>query len=392
MKILILSFYFRPDLCAGSFRCSALVEQLKKQPGIEIEVITTRPNRYASYNAEALEFERDGCVAIHRVALPEHHSGMLDQIRAFVRYYREASALVKVQEYDMVFATSSRLFTAFLGAKISASKKIPLYLDIRDIFVDTIKDVLSPALACVIKPVFSLVERYSFRRASKINLVSKGFSEYFRARYPKAQLSWFTNGIDKEFLIERGEAEGRQADRGGLLQILYAGNLGEGQGLHSVVPEMARVLAGKAEITIIGDGGRKPQLLAALEAEHLNNVFLQEPLPRAELISRYRGADVLFLHLNDYPAFKKVLPSKIFEYAALGKPILAGVAGYAAEFLNADVGNAEVFSPGDGEAAALALEKLSLHDIDRDAFIAKYRRDEIMQNMAEDVVGLLSGQ
>lgn len=392
MKILILSFYFRPDLCAGSFRCSALVEQLKQQPGIDIEVITTRPNRYASYSAEALEFESEGGVAIHRIALPEHHSGMLDQVRAFMRYYREARALVKNQQYDMVYATSSRLFTAFLGAKISADKQVPLYLDIRDIFVDTIKDVLSPVLACVIKPIFSLVEGYSFRRASKINLVSRGFAGYFQARHPKAELSWFTNGIDNEFLIKEAKPEVHKADREGMLQILYAGNLGEGQGLHFIVPKMAKVLAGKAEITIIGDGGRKPQLLAAIEAEGVKNVFIVDPLPRSELISRYLAADVLFLHLNDYPAFKKVLPSKIFEYAALGKPILAGVAGYAADFLTSEVENAEVFNPGWGEGAAEALERLSLQDINRDVFIEKYRRDEIMKCMAEDIVGLLPEQ
>ena len=45
------------------------------------------------------------------------------------------------------------------------------------------------------------------------------------------------------------------------------------------------------------------------------------------------STDVLFLHLNDYSAFRKVIPSKIFEYAATGKPIVAGVSGYAAEFL-----------------------------------------------------------
>ena len=42
---------------------------------------------------------------------------------------------------------------------------------------------------------------------------------------------------------------------------------------------------------------------------------------------------ILFIHLNAYPAFEKVLPSKIFEYAATGKPILAGVSGYSADFI-----------------------------------------------------------
>ena len=31
MRILVLSFYYAPDLCAGSFRTTAFVEELKKQ-------------------------------------------------------------------------------------------------------------------------------------------------------------------------------------------------------------------------------------------------------------------------------------------------------------------------------------------------------------------------
>ena len=57
-----------------------------------------------------------------------------------------------------------------------------------------------------------------------------------------------------------------------------------------------------------------------------------DPVSRSDLFDEYKNADVLFLHLNDYAAFRKVLPSKIFEYAATGKPILAGVAGYMQNF------------------------------------------------------------
>ena len=74
MKILILSFYYSPDLCAGSFRTTALVEQLKKNKDIDIEVITTMPNRYSSYKQETLSFEVDGNVSIRRISLPEHKS------------------------------------------------------------------------------------------------------------------------------------------------------------------------------------------------------------------------------------------------------------------------------------------------------------------------------
>ena len=76
---------------------------------------------------------------------------------------------------------------------------------------------------------------------------------------------------------------------------------------------------------MIGDGSRKAALDLAVAG--LDNVELRPPMARTQLLEAYRSADVLFLHLGAVPAFEKVLPSKLFEYAALGKPILAGVAG-----------------------------------------------------------------
>jgi hypothetical protein len=51
------------------------------------------------------------------------------------------------RDYDLVLATSSRLMTAALGALIARRKRARLYLDIRDIFVDTIGDVSPGPLA-----------------------------------------------------------------------------------------------------------------------------------------------------------------------------------------------------------------------------------------------------
>ena len=122
-KILILSFYYQPDLCAGSFRATALVKSLSKTDlNLDIEVITTVPNRYSSFREKVEAFEVVDGVRIHRIAIPMHNSGMFDQSLAFISYYRQAMKIAKKSDYDLVFATSSRLFTAFLGARIARKK------------------------------------------------------------------------------------------------------------------------------------------------------------------------------------------------------------------------------------------------------------------------------
>ena len=387
MKLLILSFYYPPDLCAGSFRTAALVRSLTAAaPRAEIDVVTALPNRYPSFSVEAPEREEHGNVRIRRFALPAHASGMLDQSKAFVSFAHQVLSHLRGRRYDLVYATSSRLMTATLGALVARRVRAPLYLDIRDIFVDTIRDVLPRRFATLALPIFPLLESWTMRQAERINLVSPGFADYFRSRYPAKRLSFFTNGVDDEFIGAAAVSAAPHDRHEGPTTILYAGNLGEGQGLHVIVPALARALGARARFIIIGDGGRREALRAGLVG--ISSVELLPPVERDALIAAYRQADVLFLHLNDYEAFRKVLPSKLFEYAAMGKPLLAGVAGCAADLIRAEIDNAAVFPPCDAAQAVAAFDSLELRDTPRPAFIEKYSRAHIMAAMADEILGV----
>jgi glycosyltransferase involved in cell wall biosynthesis len=320
--------------------------------------------------------------------------GIADQSRAFLVFAREALSLTRGRSYEVVFATSSRLMTAALGAWIARRAKSRLYLDLRDIFVDTMRDVALGPIAQVLRPFFALVERWTVSRANKVNLVSPGFAGYFESRYPRQKFSYFTNGIDDEFM-NAGPVGSKERSTVASLErpvtVLYAGNIGEGQGMDCVLPSLARRMEGRVRFRVIGDGGRKNELARALVAAGVSTVELLDPVARAELVSAYKEADVLFLHLNDYDAFRKVLPSKIFEYAAMGKPIWAGVAGYSAEFIASEVTNAAVFAPRDVSGAIRAFESLRLRDECRTQFIERHSRDRISREMAADMVATSQG-
>jgi glycosyltransferase involved in cell wall biosynthesis len=389
MRLLVLSFYYEPDLCAGSFRTTALVAALRERvpSGTQIDVVTTLPNRYSSFSRVAAEVDAADGLEVRRIRLPMHRSDMLGQSRAFVHFARAALRHVARRHYDLVFATSSRLMTAALGAWIARRKHAPLYLDIRDLFVETINDVLPAPAAWPVRRLLARVEAWTMRRADRINLVSRGFEGYFRAHYGQSSLAWFTNGIDDEFLVPVAQAHARATADPRTL-VLYAGNIGEGQGLHEILPPLARALRERARFVVIGDGGRRTTLQAALAAAQVDNVEVRVPVPRAELLEAYRAADVLFLHLGRQRAFEYVLPSKLFEYAALGKPILAGVAGYAARFIHEEIVNAAVFAPCNVAAALTAFAALQLTDRPRPEFVAKYARANIARAMADDLLVL----
>jgi UDP-N-acetylglucosamine:LPS N-acetylglucosamine transferase len=391
-RIVYLSFYFNPDLCAGSFRNSPLAIEIAKQTldkNVVVDVYTTLPNRYSTFDVNAQEYEEFDNLRIHRIDLPAHKSGMSDQIFAFWHFYNSVWKLNQSKNADLVFASSSRLFTAFLGYKLAKKYKAPLYLDIRDIFVDTMNDVFKSKLVKIfILPLLKIVEAKTFNNAKHINLISGGFKDYF-LRFKSPKYSYFSNGIDEEFISGNTSNQSREHSNTYKL-IVYAGNIGEGQGLHRIIPQAAQLLGNDFKFLIIGDGGAKKQLQAEIKNLGLTNVVLNNPVSRDELRSFYNKSDFLFLHLNDYLAFRKVLPSKIFELATFNKPIIAGVAGFSAQFINKEVSNSFVFDPCDAIQLAEYLKNSNLNSIiDREEFVNRFRRSKINKAMAESILSYL---
>ncbi|ADB40055.1 glycosyltransferase family 4 protein [Spirosoma linguale] len=389
MTILLLTFYFEPDTGPGAFRTTALVRELARQLPAEsaVHVITTHPNRYASYKPPAADREEwtDGnCpVTIHRVQLPVHNNSQLGQIRSFMVYYQAVQWFTRRKKYDLIVASSSRLFTAFLAARVARKHRLPLSLDIRDLFREAMLETFRGSLAAVLlNLLLQAVERYTFRTAMHINLVSEGFRPYFNA-YPNAAYSYFTNGIDTVFLTELATKPGPIPQP---RLILYVGNIGEGQGLHKVIPQAARKLGADYRFLIIGNGGARHKLEAAIRREGVDTVELRDTVNREALLEPFRRADYLFLHLNDLDAYKRVLPSKLFEYGATDKPIIAGVAGYAASFIREQLTNYIVFEPGNVDELVRQLHETPYFTQTRAEFRTKFQRSAISRDMAAEIL------
>ena len=388
MRILYLSFYFEPDLSAGSFRNTSLAKELAKQcvKDCNIDIITSKPNRYSSFKVEALSKEEVENITVHRIDLPSHKNGMFDQVHSFREYFVKTLKITNNVKYDLVFASSSRLFTAYLGLVIARKQSIPLYLDIRDIFVDTMDDVLKSKLVkTAVLPFLKVIEKRTFSYATHINLISEGFKSYFE-KYKKTNFSFFTNGIDDVFLNNNNISS---RNGSGVMTITYAGNIGEGQGLHKIVPQAAAKLGDNYKFRIIGDGGAKNVLNEEIDKLGVANVELTPPVSREELLEIYRDSDFLFLHLNDYDAFKKVLPSKIFELATFDKPIIAGVGGYANKFISENVSNTILFNPCDVAAMVSGLQNYNYVNEKRECFISKFSRANINRDMAKSILNYL---
>lgn len=387
MRILILSFYYPPDIGPGALRAKSIVDSLIKEgpSDLKVDVITTMPNRYQSLNVSALKFEEYSKVSISRITIPKHKNGIFDQVKAFFFFSLNTQKLTFKKKWDIIIGTSSRLMTASLAVYISKQTKSKVYLDIRDLFIDTIEDVFKNKYMRIFLWLFYKLEKWTFQSAHLLNVVSPGFFESIKKVAPDVPISTFTNGVDELFLKKIFLSEQVRTKP----LILYAGNIGDGQGLHKILPKASNELK-DIQFRLIGDGSALKLLINNDKFNQQNNIEVLKPMSRDKLLNEYQKADILFLHLNDYKAFQKVLPSKIFEYASTGKPILAGVSGYAAKFLRENIKGIEIFSPCDVDFMKVALRKLlnGPRVIERNDFCLQYSRKKIMQNLAKDILSL----
>jgi glycosyltransferase involved in cell wall biosynthesis len=100
-------------------------------------------------------------------------------------------------------------------------------------------------------------------------------------------------------------------------------------------------------------------------------------------LSVFAGADALLLHLRDDPLFAITIPSKTQFYLAMGRPIVAGLAGEAAELLRRS-GAALVAPPGDAAALADVFVEMAAMAPDRRAAMGAAGRHFYAEHLSFD--------
>jgi glycosyltransferase involved in cell wall biosynthesis len=186
---------------------------------------------------------------------------------------------------------------------------------------------------------------------------------------PENKISIIPNGVDKEFFLEvmPDEEFKRRYDLEGKISCAYIGTIGMASGLEIVLDAAERLRQQKRtdiKFFLIGDGAERESLQADAEKRGLDNLIFTGMVPKTQVPGVLAVMDICLVHLKKKPLFTRVLPSKIFEMAAMGKPIILGVEGFAAELVReADCG--VCIEPENVSEFLSALENLSSSSVAR---------------------------
>jgi len=200
--------------------------------------------------------------------------------------------------------------------------------------------------------------RWTYSKAHSILVISPGFKKNLIDKgVPPEKVyvvsNWVEGGIPQ--CTAKDELLAQSLGLANRFSVIYAGNMGEAQGLETVL-EAAELLNDLPQVlfVLIGDGIALPRLKKLLISKGLTNVrFIGRHSPDA-MQGIYALADVLLVHIKDDPLFRITIPHKILVYLGTGKPILAAIAGDAADVIRS-AGAGIVCLPGNPQALASAV-------------------------------------
>ena len=368
MKILFLSHYFYPEGNAPASRTYENCKQWVKNDH-EVTVITCAPNVpngrvYEGYDNSLFRREKLSGISVVRVwTYLAANSGTYKRIANYISFMVMAIiASLFVRKVDIIIATSPQFFCGWAGIIVSKLIRKPLVLEIRDIWPESIKTLGAMENETLLKTL-QILELKMYRDSHKIVTVGNGYKQHLiEKNVPEHKVAVITNGVDTEIfhpakpnknLIRTLKLENK-------FICSYVGTIGLASGLETIL-ECAKMLLDennhRVHFLLVGDGASKIHLENKARSYNLSNITFTGHQLKENIPDLLNVSNACIVHLRKNELFKTVLPSKIFEGAAMGIPIINGVDGDAKDLVtNLDCGI--FFEPENSSSLKESIEYL----------------------------------
>jgi colanic acid biosynthesis glycosyl transferase WcaI len=380
MRILYVSQYFPPEMGAPAARVHELAREWVRL-GHEVTVLTAFAHHPTGIKAPQDNWtltrrERvDGIDVIRTYVYAAPNKGTARRMLSYASFMCSAALIgaYRVSMPDVVIATSPQLLCGAAGYFLSKVLSRPFVFEVRDLWPESIVAVD----AMRDNPFLSGLRRtanFLYRASDCIVTVGSGYKRLIEQRYNinAEKMAVIPNGIDTQLFIPgpRENAIREQYGWNDRFVVLYIGTHGMAHGLDSVL-RAAKLMISEPEFlfVFVGEGAEKENLMRMAASEALPNVQFIGQQPKSVVPDYYAACDLGLVTLRDTPLFQEVLPSKLFEYMGMERPVLLSVGGEARRLVE-EAGGGEFVAPGDSAAMAGAIRRLA---VDRAALAAMGR-------------------
>jgi glycosyltransferase involved in cell wall biosynthesis len=364
-----LTYYFIPENTAATNRVLAMVKELEKSYKVNV-ICTTEKGKAERNNKVKFTDNVDIYYVDQRM-----YNGEKFYTRAMHELYYAAKIALKSNTIssDVKITTSPSMFLIPMVTMFVRGKKI---IDIRDLVWDYMS--AGSLFSKVLKSQISVLMKQSLKTYDYISVTNDHEVNWVKENIGKDEdaVVKITNGIEN---IKFEELNTLPSVKNEKFTITYVGNVGIAQNIETLV-DAAKELK-NIQVNIVGEGNRYKYLKDYANKHQISNVEFFGKVPRDKMIDFYNSSSLLFAQLDE--KFQAAMPSKLYEYASTGLPIIYAGLGEARKFVD-KLENCTTIDPGDSKLLIKAIKGY----LDKDIELSVKNREFIQKNFIRETQSL----
>lgn len=330
--VLVLNHFARPRDTSGGTRH---VDFFCRLGGWDATILASNRN----YLSKSREHSSDGI--LRYVWTTPAADGGIRRVLHWLSYVLPAIvAGLRGPRPAVVYASTPHLLTPVAGWLLARRYRVPLVLEVRDLWPKVLVDMGRLKESSVLHRVLRSVEEWAYRRATAVVVMAEGVkNELVGGGVPAERIRFIPNGADPEDFAPSADRASLRARYGmdGMV-FVYTGAHGPANGLDLLLDAAHEVGEDLPEVSVllVGAGNEKERLQQRAAQESLDRVRFLDPIPKAEIPDLLTAGDCGVHVLADVPLFRYgVSPNKVVDYMAARRPVITNTPGEVAALVEA---------------------------------------------------------
>jgi colanic acid biosynthesis glycosyl transferase WcaI len=359
LDVLIIAQYFPPDLGGSATRAYNLAKGLFLN-GCNVTVVAAFPHYPQGkipkeYRWKLIKVEWMGKIRVIRTFMPPIKSEGFFKRILLIGAFAVSSlfALPFVGKVDVIW--SSSWIPGLVYGKVIRK---PVALNEDDLTLEDLVDLKLIDEDSLVLRIAEWVYRILLIKADAVTPISPGYVETLSNKYwvQRNRIHVVRGGVDLS--VFKPHAQRHNADR--RFVVLYSGAFSVAYDFEQIfrAAEIVQKEHDDVEFVIQGVGELLGSMYSMVDEFKVKNVkIVDKLLSREEVAELLDQADVLVLPLVEYQKPYSGMSSKLYEYQAVGKPIICCSRGLPSVYVK-ETNSGLIVYPGDYEALAKAVIEL----------------------------------
>jgi len=318
--ILIVSNYYPPETGAASNRIEQLALKLQ-QNNYKVSVICPLANYpkgeiFENYKGKFYSKENLQGITVKRLWIyPSNSKNIFKRIISILSFSMSLLFFLLFKKTPKkVVVQSPPLMLSFIAVFILNLKRKKIILNVSDLWPLAAIELNAVKSGSFSHKVSLLMEKYIYKKATLILGQSNEIIAHVKTLFPEKKCYLYRNFPDHK-KVPNFEIHGENQT----VRLFYAGLFGVAQGVFELCKQM-NLKDLNLELHLFGDGAEKNQIEDYINKFPENKIFFHGMLDRNSLHQKLQTMDIAIVPLKT--RIYGSVPSKIFEYGALGFPIL----------------------------------------------------------------------